>query len=257
MPTDEVIMRAIFFATFVGVATVPTTHKIEPSQDFPKDARPAEGTKAQITCDSFKPAENPQDIPLVITYVSDETGVPADVLFGVWHAETNGSVYGYARGCDITTQLAIRCHHNKGCKQIPAIKQIAAMQGWKTLKHVRASCGTSTWKKNTGNFGGCIGPMQVTPTEWLADKETAGKDPLNLCWSMLATGHRLKRHHDQSYRWLRSDASAWSWAVQRYHGSPGKELAKKYAARVDKKRKLYLRLLADVLTEQTTLLANR
>jgi hypothetical protein len=186
-------------------------------------------------CSGYDPVNRPGDALEVIKLASIQSGTPAGIIYGIWKTES-GEVAGDqagAGGCNVVERYQIREKWipGNGIRNLQALKQISANSGWDWLT-VRGSCGKSTMEVNHRNFGGCIGPMQITPVEWIADPELADKDPLNFCWSMISTGKRLKRHHDQQVRNDRTDDQAWEWAIRAYLGGPEKDASKPYYRKV-------------------------
>jgi hypothetical protein len=186
-------------------------------------------------CSGYDPVNRPGDALEVIKLASVQSGTPAGIIYGIWKTES-GEVAGDqagAGGCNVVERYQIREKWipGNGIRNLQALKQISANSGWDWLT-VRGSCGRSTMEVNHRNFGGCIGPMQITPVEWIADPELGDKDPLNFCWAMISTGKRLKRHHDQQVRNDRTDDQAWEWAIRAYLGGPEKDASKPYYRKV-------------------------
>lgn len=207
-----------------------------------------------LTCADFDPVNNPKDVQRIFVFASAKTDVPAGLLYGTWMKETGGEVYGdkrHAGGCHVMTQMRIRESNGKrGDKQIAALREMEKHYPWKA-DDLQGSCGTDTFGVNTGNAGGCIGPMQITPTEWMQEEGWETYDPLKLCDSVVMTGFRLKRHHDQhiknvndptwttrfSAKWNRRNAymksqTPWENATRRYIGGAWRPASYGYYSRV-------------------------
>ena len=169
--------------------------------------------------------------------VSWQTGTPNAILGGGWKTESGvlKGDSGSAGGCNVMKQLDIRekWKPGYGAENIEALKHIAEVTG-RDADDIQGSCGNTTLveKRERGaTFGGCIGPMQVTPAEWVADPEFRDKDPFDLCTAALWAGKKLKRHHD-AYAEGRSEYEAWQLAIRRYYGSLKHHQSKAYYAHV-------------------------
>lgn len=163
---------------------------------------------------------------------SRRSGVPADVLFGIWIIESGGKLYGEVGKCSAVEQFRIRVAHGRS-DQMPALRRMAAAYGW-DVSSIRGSCGRSTMTENHRNFGGCLGPMQITPSEWLQEPDWERYDPMNAYHALIVTGWRLKRHRDQfrARNPGKDDQLAWRNAVERYIGGAGSHDAFRYYATV-------------------------
>ncbi len=212
-----------------ATSTVPSTSPVAAS---PLRLDPARLSKDEVAA----------YIVRTIKDASTESGVPMGILYGIWKAES-GEVYGDrggAGGCGVVEQYEIRDHWNpgNGARNTEALKRIAASSGW-DWRTVQGSCGKSTMEVNAKNFGGCIGPMQITPSEWVEESEFADKNPLDLHWAMHSTAERLKRHHDEQVRADKNDYSAWEWAIRRYLGRPEHKSSLHYYAAVVKRWQIW------------------
>ena len=180
---------------------------------------PAPQTAART---QYDPVNHPEDVIAIIDDVSARTGTPTGIIYGLWRSESS-EVYGDrggAGGANVLEQYRIRdrWHPGNGSSNAAALRQIARNAGW-NAETVQGSRGKSTMDVNNRDFGGCIGPMQITPTEWLDDPVIADKDPLVLYWAMYGAGRRLKKDHDGWVASGKSDQDAWSIAIRDYAGN--------------------------------------
>ncbi len=215
-------------------------------------------------CETMDPIKDPKDADRILSFASEKTKVPAGILFGVWIRETFGSMGGSggrAGKCNAHEQLEIRCKRGRHCEHLDALLVMAQEHHW-NLDTLQGSCGTSTMEKATGDYGGCLGPMQISTGEWVTDENGAyaHKDPLNLCWAMLHTGDRLRRSFVNRFAkerrfaidvrqrrglsvdeqtWDRLKENAWQGAVREYPGAPESRAAHRYLASVLRSRKYY------------------
>lgn len=170
----------------------------------------------------YDPVNRPSDVVAVINDVSAATGTPTGILYGLWRSESS-EVYGDrggAGGANVLEQYAIRRHWGAGNADAneKALRIIAQRSGW-NAETVQGSRGKSTMDVNAHDFGGCIGPMQITPIEWLEDPAVADHDPLNLYWAVYSAGLRLKRDHDRWVATGKTDQEGWSIAIRDYAGN--------------------------------------
>lgn len=221
----------------------------EPKGSDPKGSEPVSPFKTRYrsigldfgACEGLDPSVRPGDALVILDKVaSAQTSAPAQIIFAHWRSESS-EVFGdrgQAGGCNALKQYEIRDRWLKGGngeKQRQALSYIATTTG-RNVDDIQGSCGTSTMEKRGNGFGGCIGPAQITPREWVEDEEFRDKDPFNLCHALLYLGKRLKRTHDQALgdgvlKKMKNkdrDYAAWEYASRRYAGSPTKPVSLAY-----------------------------
>ena len=208
--------------------------------------------------DSLDPLMDPSNADRIFRQACADTKWrwPGD-LVGIHIRESNGELGGdggRAGGCNGREQMTIRAlrdpSHLEALNDMKRRKELGLFRIDWDPDTVRGSCGTSTLKKRTGNYGGCIGPMQVSLGEWVKDDDGfyADKDPLNLYWSVRHTAYRLQRVYLSRLKTLKKARSgrmpsnprlarvveqqmeedARNFAIRAYRGSESSDLAYDY-----------------------------
>ena len=200
--------------------------KEPPREDMPPERpeTPTPSTDVAKACAAYDPIAHPEQVLDILTYASDTTGTPLDVLFAVWMNET-GVVYGSGGSdrCPVDEQLKIRCEVGHSCSHQDALEKLAAQFQWNT-HGMLCSCGTATMDDNTGNFGGCCGPFQFSAGEIAKDALSRDLDPMTFCGGAVIAGTELKSYHDNPR------FGSWEMAIQRYYGlGPNHELYYRHA----------------------------
>jgi hypothetical protein len=156
----------------------------------------------------------------------DRSGVPRDSLPQVLGPEWEWSRIPWVRR-EKSRNAPIGIWLKNGEANLVALKLIAHRSGW-DWRTVQGSCGDATMEVEIRNFGGCIGPTQITPVEWLDDPYVADKNPLELYWGLVHIAVRLRKTHDLAVKNGMDEYAAWSLGVQKYAGNPGGERAVRY-----------------------------
>jgi hypothetical protein len=192
---------------------------------------------AKHFCETVDPRKDPADFKRIIDHASATHGTPTGAIYGIIMNESGelGGDGGNAGGCDAVSRYAIRTRWGRpGEANLRAIQRLSRLHGW-DWKKLQASCGRSTMTENKKDFGGCIGPTQVTPAEWIQDPQYGNRDPLNFCWATHYVSKRLKRHHGEVRRKGLSDDAGWEKAIRRYYGRPTHDVSWDYYQRIGRR----------------------
>jgi hypothetical protein len=176
------------------------------------------------------------DVIKAIQYASQHTGTWSSILYAHWRTESS-ALWAGSGNCYAYDQYGIsaKWHPRKPGKMNAGDKNLAALQKIAQVIHqdvrsIRSSCGTATWAKNTGYFGGALGPMQIMADSWMSDPEVVqkGLSPLLLGHALYWAGRADRTAHDKAMRSGLDDAHAWVYAIRKYFGAVDHPMSKTY-----------------------------